>query len=121
MSNPMYPAEPSGSPRPSESAPRSLSVSRILLALALPFALAAGFLLAVPISETSNPSMILWLAGVGCAGVAWLCAFLGTICGVVGLRKQSRYSIQALVVVALNVLICMLPFLCWLLLLVGVW
>jgi hypothetical protein len=89
--------------------------SLVFLTLAILSAAGAGYFASRSATGPADGAIVALLVVTG-AVVTWLCALLGAICGIVGVRKARAHPRLATTALALNALICMLPLLWWLLL-----
>jgi hypothetical protein len=99
----------------SQSFSRWSTASVVFLALAILSAAGTGYFASLSATGPADGAIVALLVVTG-AAVTWLCALLGTMCGMVGARKTAGHPKLAVTALMLNALICLLPLFWWLLL-----
>ncbi len=95
--------------------PSAWSVTSVVfLALAILSAATAGYYASRSATGPADGTVIALMVVTGSAAT-WFCSLLGTIFGVVGVRRARGRPWLGVTALALNALICMLPLLWWLL------
>jgi hypothetical protein len=89
--------------------------SVVFLALAILSAAGTGYFAGLRATGPADGAIVALLVVTGVV-VTWLCALVGAMCGMVGVRKTAGHPRLAVAALALNALICLLPLFWWLLL-----
>src|SRR5437763_802675 len=99
---------------PSQSLSPWSVASVVFLVLAILAAAVAGYFARRSVTGPADGAIVALLVVTG-AATTWLCSLLGTISGVIGVRRARGHPRLGVTALALNALICTLPLLWWLL------